>query len=169
MLSNNNLHKLQNKQSKMDTLIFMLHKTDRKKTLPNRELSFLIELSELMNEHRGFKYWSHRGPSPKEVMLEEYADALHFLLSISIDVGVNFGKDPFNYQKSLAADNITAFTLNLCDNFTTFKREPSLQNFHQVMLGFLSLGKAFGFSEIEIIEAYEKKYRMNYHRQANNY
>ena len=45
-------------------------------------LALLIELAELANETRCFKFWSTKGPSDDAVILEEYVDSIHFLLSL---------------------------------------------------------------------------------------
>ena len=48
-------------------------------------LALLVELAELANETRCFKFWSTKGPSEREVILEEYVDSIHFLLSLGIE------------------------------------------------------------------------------------
>lgn len=50
--------------------------------LTEKLLSLQVEVSELANATRCFKYWSVKGPEPKEKMLDEYADIIHFLLSV---------------------------------------------------------------------------------------
>ncbi len=50
--------------------------------LLKRDLALTIELAELANETRCFKYWSSKGPSEREVILEEFVDSIHFLLSL---------------------------------------------------------------------------------------
>ncbi|KNF06942.1 dUTPase [Gottschalkia purinilytica] len=50
--------------------------------LPERLLALQVETSELANATRCFKYWSDKGPEPKERILDEYADVLHFVLSV---------------------------------------------------------------------------------------
>ena len=48
-------------------------------------LALLVELAELANETRCFKFWSTKGPSEREVILEEYVDSIHFILSLGIE------------------------------------------------------------------------------------
>lgn len=52
-------------------------------------LALLVEIGELANETRCFKYWSNKPASEREVILEEYVDGLHFILSIGIDLGID--------------------------------------------------------------------------------
>ncbi len=58
-----------------------------------RLLALLVELGELANETRSFKFWSTKGPSPQDVILEEYVDGIHFLLSIGLALG--YERDSF--------------------------------------------------------------------------
>jgi len=50
--------------------------------LTERLLALQVEVSELANATRCFKYWSEKPAESKERQLDEYADCLHFLLSI---------------------------------------------------------------------------------------
>jgi dimeric dUTPase (all-alpha-NTP-PPase superfamily) len=50
--------------------------------LTERLLALQVEVSELANATRSFKYWSEKGPEPSVRLLDEFADCLHFLLSI---------------------------------------------------------------------------------------
>jgi len=50
--------------------------------LTERMLAMIVEVSELANASRCFKYWSMKPAEPKERLLDEYADCLHFLLSL---------------------------------------------------------------------------------------
>ncbi|MFL0245509.1 dUTP diphosphatase [Candidatus Clostridium stratigraminis] len=57
-------------------------KLQPKELLTDTLLALQVEVSELANTTRCFKHWSNKGPDDKNVILEEYVDALHFLLSI---------------------------------------------------------------------------------------
>ena len=50
-------------------------------------LALLVELAELANETRCFKFWSMKGPSEIAIILEEYVDSIHFILSLGIEKG----------------------------------------------------------------------------------
>ena len=45
-------------------------------------LALLVEVGELANETRCFKYWSEKGPNDRQDILEDYVDGIHFLISI---------------------------------------------------------------------------------------
>lgn len=55
--------------------------------LNERLLALHTEVSELANAARSFKYWSTKGPEPKGRLLDEYADILHFWLSVGLSLG----------------------------------------------------------------------------------
>ena len=50
-----------------------------------KDWHFLLNLRNLANETRCFKFWSTKGPSDDAVILEEYVDSIHFLLSLGIE------------------------------------------------------------------------------------
>ncbi|TFG83378.1 MAG: dUTPase, partial [Erysipelotrichales bacterium] len=73
-------------QGELDERIFTQHNTSRTATRIDRCLALCVEIGELANETRCFKYWSVRPPSQKDVLLEELEDSIHFLLSLGIDL-----------------------------------------------------------------------------------
>src|SRR5699024_11074132 len=48
-------------------------------------LALLVELGELANETRCFKFWSKKPGSDRAVILEEFVDNLHFILLLGIE------------------------------------------------------------------------------------
>jgi len=73
-------------QNILDSRIFTLHHVTRTSTRDARILALLIEVGEMINETRCFKYWSEKPASEKAIILEEYGDGIHFLLSLGIDL-----------------------------------------------------------------------------------
>src|SRR5579875_4105332 len=65
-------------------------------------LALLVELGELANETRCFKFWSIKPASPKEVILEEFVDGIHFILSLGIECG--FSEADFSVPDTMEAD-----------------------------------------------------------------
>ena len=76
-------------QKELDDRIAKEHDLQPKKLLKEKMLALLVEIGELANETRCFKYWSNKPASEREVILEEYVDGLHFILSIGIDLGID--------------------------------------------------------------------------------
>ena len=69
---------LYSKQRELDEEIAVNHGVSYASTRNKRTLALLVELGEFANTTRTFKFWSNKGPEAKEVMLDEFADGLHF-------------------------------------------------------------------------------------------
>jgi hypothetical protein len=75
-------------QKGLDEEIHQKHHVDLRETHYKRILALLVELGEFANETRCFKFWSLKPASEKGVILDEYADGMHFFLSLGIPLGV---------------------------------------------------------------------------------
>ena len=82
-----NLQKLFAMQDILDQKIRKEHGLERADLFNDKILALYVEVAELANETRCFKYWSHKPSSPREVILEEYVDGFHFLLSLGLECG----------------------------------------------------------------------------------
>src|SRR5690554_4282011 len=91
-----NLSKLFELQRQLDARIEKEHpRQDGEDRLAKKILALMVELGELANEWRGFKFWSEDQEPRTELwddrlrfhnpLLEEYVDCLHFLLSIGLE------------------------------------------------------------------------------------
>lgn len=82
------LRDLLEKQKKLDKFITERYDPlmDQKDFLVDNLLGLQVEVSELANATRCFKYWSNKAPESKEKILDEYADVLHFFLLIGNDL-----------------------------------------------------------------------------------
>ena len=58
-----------------------------KSFLRDRILALSVEVGEFANATRCFKYWSNKPSESKERLLDEYADILHFMLSVANTIG----------------------------------------------------------------------------------
>ncbi|MDY0100486.1 MAG: dUTP diphosphatase [Bacilli bacterium] len=159
------LSELYGLQARLDETIALKHGTSYESTKDDRLLALLVEISELANETRVFKYWSTKGPSNKNILLDEYADGLHFFLSI----GVALKTKKFSYviQKenlSLTKHFHELFALisKLIDNY-------NIENYTKAIQLFLNLILSLNFTILEVKDAYLKKLQENYKRQENNY
>ena len=75
-----NLEKLYKLQAELDDEIARNHNVSYASTHEKRLLALTVELGELANETRCFKYWSLKPASPKEIVMDEYADGIHEML-----------------------------------------------------------------------------------------
>jgi dimeric dUTPase (all-alpha-NTP-PPase superfamily) len=172
------LKELFNTQKKLDETIIKNHNLEGKDLFSKKIVAFVVEMSELANEIRFMKYWSNKEKSSQEVILEEYVDAFHFLLSIGNEISCIYKLDKtienFDYQMYL---NYSDFT----DNFIEIIREickleyyldckmMSLQLYIEIMNMFLGWGNKLGFGFKEIETGYYKKNEINFKRQESNY
>ena len=160
-----NLQKLFQMQNTLDKRIETEHNLEGVPLLQKKILALQVELGELANETRCFKFWSTKKPSSKDVILEEYVDCLHFILSIGIEK--NFQDITLNI-KPITSELSEQF-LNLYINIADFIICSSIDNYLNIFQNFLSLGQNLGFSEEDVENAYLYKNNINHERQDNGY
>ncbi|MHC1735936.1 MAG: dUTP diphosphatase [Erysipelotrichaceae bacterium] len=152
-------------QGELDARIFKQHDTDRNRTRIDRCLALSVEIGELANETRCFKYWSVRPASAREVLLEELEDSIHFLLSLGIDLE---DKSDFiegeNDEKPLSETFLDFYhaTSRLTFEFT-------LENYLTCFKFVAVLAEKLEFSESDLVEFYLKKNMKNHQRQDTHY
>lgn len=152
-------------QRNLDIYIRENHELESDNLFEEKFLALLVELGELANETRCFKFWSTKGKSDKAIVLEEYVDNIHFLLSIGLEKGYEFSKIDASttYLKETEEFNhVYAKCLNFYQDQT---REKYLDMFGE----YLCLGELLGFSEEDIMQAYHDKNEVNYERQQTGY
>lgn len=159
------LKELYQLQSELDSTIAQNHSTTYQSTQDDRLMALIVEIGELANETRCFKYWSNKGPSPREKLLDEYADGMHFLLSLGLPLGVKNTRYeiiksslPLTRQFHL----VYKATVELVESY-------DLSHYTNAYQLFLNLIPSLGFSVEEVISAYRTKLGVNYHRQKTNY
>ncbi|GEL76822.1 dUTP diphosphatase [Tenuibacillus multivorans] len=147
-----------------DEIMDRIPKT-RDEVLDDKILALIVEVSELANETRCFKYWSQKGPNNQSDILEEYVDGIHFLLSLGIDLGFKY----HHRDHEVSAPSITAYFHKIYEGINSFKQNPSQEHYLQLWLTYLSLGMQLGFSEQDIYDAYLNKNKVNHERQQSGY
>ncbi|MBM6617517.1 dUTP diphosphatase [Bacillus suaedaesalsae] len=161
-----NMNMLFKMQKELDQRIIEEHSLHNEELFERKILALLVEVGELANETRCFKYWSKKGASPKEVILEEYVDGLHFILSLGIEKG--FETIDMDHLDGKPLDTVTAF-FNVYSFAISYKNEPSQRNYEKLLVEFLLLAKGLGYSYKEIEDAYVKKNTVNHERQNSGY
>ncbi|MBQ0140686.1 MAG: dUTP diphosphatase [Kurthia sp.] len=160
-----NLQKLFTMQKELDAFIEKTQGIDfdvfREKTL-----ALLVELGELANETRCFKFWSKKGPSADSVILEEFVDSVHFLLSLGIMKGYNTLS---TWPTDQREDSLTELFLQAQKGIIDFSLAPTLVNYEEVWKCYGAIAKALHFEEESIINAYISKNEKNYERQRTGY
>ncbi|GGJ72928.1 dimeric dUTPase (all-alpha-NTP-PPase superfamily) [Anoxybacillus voinovskiensis] len=160
------LSKLFEMQRELDERIVREKGLEGQNLLPNKILALQVELAELANEWQGFKHWK-TNRQPKEGMLEEYVDCLHFVLSIGLELKEDVTK--YNYYAWDPYRNIVTLMLEIIHEINMVLREydPHEQSLVYVMMfcEFIALGEALGFTWDEVEAAYMRKNAVNHHRQ----
>jgi dimeric dUTPase (all-alpha-NTP-PPase superfamily) len=156
---------LYKKQSELDANIASNHNVTYKSTRNKRTLALLVELGEFANATRTFKYWSNKGPESKERVLDEFADGLHFILSLGIDQGYEIDSiDVEDDNQSLTDTLLTTYELT-----SKFYSSQTKSNYLLAFQSYLRCLFKLGFSWLEAKDAYYLKLEENYKRQETNY
>lgn len=156
---------LYQKQAELDKTIAENHHISYESTKTSRTLALLVEIGELLNETRCFKYWSNKPSSPKEVVIEEYADALHFFLSLGIEINASIGEIELIPNDGALNEQF----LNLYNLVSDFAKDRNPITYARAFIYFLNIGASLGFTYQDIEDAYLNKLKKNYKRQENNY
>ncbi|MCA0969862.1 dUTP diphosphatase [Halobacillus litoralis] len=159
-----NWNTLYDMQKQLDQYIEEQHKLQPAQHTDQKTLALLVELGELANETRCFKFWSLKGPSERDVILEEYVDGLHFLLSLGLDLGFEYQPKPV----SAFHDQTEAF-LEMYAKVEAFRLQKGNESYQDMFAAFLRVGETLGMTEPEIMDAYYVKNEKNYKRQEEGY
>lgn len=160
-----NFKKLFEMQKELDKNILVQHNLEIASINVDKTLALEVEIGELANETRCFKYWSNKKPSPKEKIIEEYVDCLHFILSLGLDY--DFSDTPIKIASSDVRPSEQF--INLYIDLTDFIVCSSRDHYETLFEDFLTLGFSLGFSEEDIENAYNKKNCINHERQVSGY
>ena len=198
-----NLEKLFQMQKELDDRILAEHPIQKgEDRLAKKILALQVELGELANCWRGFKYWSYNqkpkteelGECPlckgtgdlgtvwaenciecggsgkvvvKNPLLEEYVDALHFILSIGLDI-----TDPelIELREIDKAETITEQFIMIFDAVgELYEFEYEHWDYESLLIKFVDLGEMLGFTWEQIEKAYLEKNKINHERQESGY
>lgn len=160
------MKKLFTMQLELDTYIQAQHGLSAQNLFEDKVLALLVELSELANETRCFKFWSTKGPSERSIILEEYVDSIHFLLSLGIIKKLTAFKD----WKSVPSDeSLTTTFIKTNRAVLEFNQHPNMQSYIGLWDCYGILAEQLGFSTKEIYDAYIEKNEKNYERQKSGY
>jgi dimeric dUTPase (all-alpha-NTP-PPase superfamily) len=115
------------------------------------KLELLVEIGELANESKCFKYWSKKEVN-RELMLLEFADCIIMTLCL------------FNYNNLELLDkeykvlddpsDQIAYLYKLCSEFYFTDNTELL---HEILFNFINLGKLLNITKEEIVKASIKK------------
>ena len=152
-------------QAELDTEIAKNHDVTYENTFSRRVLALLVELGEFANETRCFKYWSYKGPSEKAIILDEYADGLHFLLSLGVMMGVS----QYTHHFHVRTKDLTEAILMVYQDVVELKEHFDPEHYAKAFADYLNIIPLFDYSLEEVLEAYFSKCKANHVRQETHY
>lgn len=160
-----NLHELFEMQEELDHFI-QSNRGVNEDVFREKGLALLVELAELANETRCFKFWSTKGPSERHVLLEEYVDSIHFLLSLGIEKHLNSLE---KWPSAVNHKDLTELFLGTQEKILKFMENHSMSAYQEVWSWYGGIAGALNFSYDEVLEAYIAKNKTNYKRQKEGY
>ncbi|QDP40818.1 dUTP diphosphatase [Radiobacillus deserti] len=161
-----NWEKLFEMQRELDHHIETKHGLDKKDLFERKILALFVEVGELANETRCFKFWSTKAPSEREVILEEYVDGVHFILSLGLNKGFTYQSD---WKRNKDTSELTSLFNRVFEVITMFKNSPTVEHYRLLFDSYLDVGAYLGFDEEATYQAYVSKNEINHSRQNNGY
>lgn len=153
-------------QKGLDQHIERNHGLENEDLVDRKVLALLVELGELANETRVFKFWSLKPASAQSVILEEFVDGIHFILSLGLECRFD------SMEEIIVVDGTSGMTeqfLIVYEAVHKFRRERTLENYQLLFQSYLFLANLLGFKDDEIKRAYISKNEVNYKRQQEGY
>lgn len=152
-------------QQKLDQYIIEQHALQERDLFQEKILALFVELGELANETRCFKFWSTKPANEKSIILEEYVDNVHFIMSLGLMKGFGFeaGED-LEPSSDLTGQFNTVF-----QSILVFREQTEQAQYDKLFREFLLLGRMLGFTEADIQTAYYEKNKINFDRQNEGY
>ena len=188
-----NLAKLFEMQKELDARILEEHPIQEgEDRLAKKILALQVELGELCNCWRGFKFWSGRQEPVTEnlrvadykesgeailetynPLLEEYVDVVHFALSVGLEIEIKHEifPEPINYGDVVIQFNelfgqISYFASVLNRENEWEEVESEYERIWSLLFGLAGL---LGFTWEQIEQAYFQKNKINHQRQEEGY
>ena len=159
------LHEMAQMQNDLDTFIIKSCNTqiNKNELVGKLVIALDVELFELLNECRSiFKYWSSKPENPA-LILEEYADGIHFILSLGNHTGKR--NDVINHFLGGLFLDLPPFTgiQTIVKNIVLIESIPAKAFYYGVIAQLLH------FDMPMIYDAYKRKHEKNIDRQNNGY
>ena len=159
------LKEMYDKQLELDLEIAKNHQISYEETKDKRLLALLVELGEFANATRTFKFWSFKPSESKERVLDEFADGLHFLLSLGLAYSYRVDSIEVESQES----DLTKAILDSYHHINEFYNDRSYSKYIKMFEGYLKILGTLGYTWDDAYNAYFLKLQENHHRQETNY
>lgn len=167
MLSKEQMEEIVRLQSKLDSKIATTRKIlENEEILLAKFLALFVEIGEFANEQRCFKYWSSKSASAKAVLLEEYIDGLHFIVSIANNLKINLTKLKIIEKEY---KNLNQAFLDLYGATLKLSQKKNVSVINKWFNIYYTIGRLCNFTDDDIFKGYLEKNKINHLRQEQNY
>lgn len=160
-----NLTHLRTLQNELDERIMTNHHVTREQTRNKRILALMVEIAELANETRTFKFWSYKQASENDVLLEELSDCLHFTLSLGLDLHDQTMELEFVPRH----EDLSLQLIDWMAECARLKSDFNIIQYRKVASYLGSVALELGFKVDDLAATYLKKNEINHTRQDNQY
>jgi dimeric dUTPase (all-alpha-NTP-PPase superfamily) len=145
--------------------LFVVRYPNDKEIIRKNRLELLVEIGELANETKCFKYWSIKGPGEKEKILEEYIDCLFMTLYFSNLTNISLDEE---FPESSKDDLVDTF-INVYKYASSISEVPTKDEVKQVLVELDHLGKLLEFTIEDLERITDKKKTIIEDRLNSNY
>ena len=111
------------------------------------KLELLVEIGELANETKCFKYWSNKTPN-KDLVLEEYADCI--IMTLYLHNYYNLELEDIEYNRITDINDQFAYLYKLS---TDLYFNDNKETIREILFNLLNLATLLNISKDEIIES----------------
>lgn len=168
---------LLDKQMEIDESIISEFKLNRDFLTTRKILALQVEIGELMNEWEKFKFWkkSVRLKRSKTRQLEEYADGLHFILSLIGDISLAYPEIKEHVYQYPDAEykikdvNVIVNQALFLNELTGYLNSQSILPLTHLLQEYMNLGYMMGFSWDEVVKGFLKTHEKNMNRLFEGY
>lgn len=162
-----NIERLFSLQEALDRKIETQHGLQNENLVEKKILALLVEVGELANETKCFKFWSLKPSAPIDVILEEYVDGVHFILSLGLELGI--APEQFELRDIQGEISLTEQFLNVFAAINIYKDNQSVSTYIKLFNQYIYLGQLLGFTNEQVEMAYFSKNEVNHERQKQGY
>ena len=159
-------NEIYNRNKKLDEIFMNKYLDIESKYYEKNCLELIVELCELANESKCFKYWTVKKPD-KELVLEEFADSLMMILYMFNTYNI----DKIDFVDIDMSDDILESFNYLIRMCTLLMDKDNIDErfLKEIFTRLIYIGKLLELSDKEIIDACNKKILKQEERLNNGY
>ena len=151
-----NIKELYSLQASLDQEIALNHHVTYESTFERRLLALIVEIGELANETRYFKYWSSK-PVDMDLVRGEYADCFIITLYFFNIMGIELDEE---FKEIKEYDKVDIFA-RLYKLASDFYYDDNKEIIKEIFATIVNLGYLIGFNDQDIIDACLTKINKN--------